>query len=236
MLSGYKCLVLLAFLLAAESLSAQRLFFGIGMPYQAYHHSTTERYYVLPALFGYDVQVVKKKQSEFGLNLPTLNVLVGVEYGRWRFTTEPTVQPLNFAYRFYYPTGNGQIRTPDANLDKEDFHTSMLGLSVPVLAHYAVWNSRYKDQNLFLQAGASYFQNFSKDDFRNIYYQSMYAWAVGGLSYQTGGMYRANFYVRYNLLLNPTNVAEMKIGAVMVGWAAHFPSIQVQRKKLYSDD
>jgi hypothetical protein len=225
------CCVLTGF-----TVSGQRLFFGIGMPYQAYHHATTERYYVVPDLFGYDVQVVNKKQSAFVLGLPTINFLVGIEYGRWRFTTEPTVQPLNFPYRYYYPTGNGQIRTPDKSQDKESYHTSMVGFSLPVLTHYAIWNSRYKDQNLFLQAGASYFQNFSKDNFRNIYHQNTYAWAVGGLSYQTGGMYRSNFYARYHLLLNPTNVADMRIGTVMVGWAAHFPSIQVQRKKLFSDD
>jgi hypothetical protein len=233
---SFKIVLIACLLLAASSVNAQRLFFGIGMPLQAYHHASTEKYYVLPASSGYDVYVVKQKQSEFVLGYPTLNFLVGVEYARWRFSTEPTVQPMNFPYRVYYPTGNGQIRTPDKNLDREDYHTGIIGFSLPVLAHYAVWNSRYKDQNLFLQAGASYFQNFSKENFRNIFHQRTYAWAVGGLSYQTGGMYRANFYLRYNLLLNPNNVAGMKIGTVMVGWAAHFPSIQVQRKKLYSDD
>lgn len=231
-----KSLLVAGLLVTISSLQAQRLFFGIGMPYQAYHHASTEKYYVLPAEFGYDVLVVKKKQSEFMMGYPSLNLLIGVEYGRWRFTTEPTVQPLNFPYRVYYPTGNGQIRTPSKSLDREDYHTGMVGFSLPVLAHYAVWNSRYKDQNLFLQAGASYFQNFTKDNFRNIYHQKTYAWAVAGVSYQTGGMYRSNFYLRYNLLLNPDNVAGMKIGTVMVGWAAHLPSIQVQRKKLFSDD
>jgi hypothetical protein len=236
MLSRYKVLLLLIFSMFLQTSYAQRLFFGLGMPYQAYHHASTEKYYVLPASSGYDVYVIKKKQSEFVMGYPTMNFLMGVEYGRWRFTTEPTIQPMNFPYRVYYPTGNGQIRTPDKDLDREDYHTGIVGFSLPVLVHYAVWNSRYKDQNLFLQAGASYYQNFTKENFRNIYHQKTYAWAIGGLSYQTGGMYRANFYLRYNLLLNPTNVAGMKIGIVVVGWAAHLPSIQVQRKKLYSDD
>jgi hypothetical protein len=236
MVLACKKIVFMCLLLGVGTLSAQRLFFGLGMPYQAYHHASTDKYYVLPASSGYDVYVIKKKQSEFVMGYPTINFLMGLEYGRWRFTTEPTVQPMNFPYRVYYPTGNGLVRTQTSGLDREDYHTGIVGFSLPVLAHYAVWNSRYKDQNLFLQTGASYYQNFTKDNFRNIYHQKTYAWAIGGLSYQTGGMYRSNFYLRYNLLLNPNNVAGMKIGTVVVGWAAHLPSIQVQRKKLFSDD
>ncbi|MBL7873877.1 MAG: hypothetical protein JNM78_19845 [Cyclobacteriaceae bacterium] len=218
------------------AIQAQRLFFGLGMQLQSYHHANTEKYYVLPSRISYDVEVVKKKQSQFVFNYPALHVLTGVEYGRWRFTLEPGIQPLNFSYSVYYPTGNGLIRTPDKIQDVEDYDTQMVGFALPALAHYAIWNSRSKDQNIYLQAGASYFQNFSSENSRNVFYQKNYTWAVGGLSYQFGGFYRPNFSLRYNHLLAVHNAGELQVGFFNIGFTCHLPSIKVQKRKLYSDE
>ena len=237
MLLGSKNIyIAMCLLLCGNTLYGQRLFFGIGMQLQTYHHASTEKYYVLPAQFGYDVEVVKKKQSQFVFNFPALHLLTGVEYGRWRFTVEPGIQPLNLSYQVYYPTGNGLIRTPDKLQDVEDYYTQIIGFALPAIAHYAVWNSRSKDHNIYLQAGVSYFQNFTSSNSRNIFYQKTYTWAMGGMSYQFGGFYRPNISVRYNYLLNVANVGEMTVGFVTVGWTSHLPSIKVQKRKLYSDE
>jgi|GEM_PF-4823845 len=229
--SRYKILLIIVALSTVSPATAQRVFFGLGSNNVFLHSSSVRSNLVLRDDISYDAWIVRKRQVHGVFTLPSFSFLIAMEYKRFRFVLEPSVNTMNTPYVKSEPLGNGVVKE-----DKEDYYTDVLTLGLPVTANYNILTSQRRQSRLFLIGGISPEYTTSKQYVSNIYWQRYYVFAVSGIGLQFRGFYRPFLTLKCKTLLNIDNKADSRMNVMFVGYTLHIPSDKVRKRNLYIED